>query len=141
MKKPMNVEEFQEIYNELLTLRADENEDDERTVYRPWGYYTCLYKGDCYLAKVISVASKQKLSVQSHNHRCEHWIVLEGNALVILNDKEYCLTPGESIDIALQEKHSLQNPYDTELKIMEIQKGDYLSEDDIVRYEDMYGRA
>ena len=84
---------------------------------------------------------KQKLSIQSHNHRSEHWVVLEGKALVILNDKEHYLESGDSIDIPVKAKHSLQNPYDSELKIIEVQKGDYISEDDIIRYQDCYGRV
>ena len=83
----------------------------------------------------------QKLSIQSHNHRSEHWVVLEGKALVIKDGKEFYLNAGDSIDIPLQAKHSLQNPYDEELKIIEVQKGDYISEDDIIRYEDCYGRV
>lgn len=87
------------------------------------------------------VNSGQKLSVQSHNHRSEHWIVLEGMAKAVLNGKDYLLNIGESLDIKVEEIHSLQNPYDETLKILEIQRGDLLSEDDIVRYEDIYGRA
>ena len=112
-----------------------------KTVFRPWGYYTCLAEGDGYLTKVISVSPKHKLSIQSHNHRSEHWVVLEGRALVILDGKENHLRAGQSIDIPLKAKHSLQNPYDEELRIIEVQKGDYISEDDIIRYEDAYGRV
>ena len=111
-----------------------------KTVFRPWGWYTCLSEGDGYLTKVICVLPKQKLSIQSHNHRSEHWVVLEGKAKVILDNTENFLEPGQSIDIPLKAVHSLQNPYDTDLKIIEVQKGDYISEDDIIRYEDMYGR-
>ena len=122
------------------------NEDDKshlvhKTVFRPWGWYTCLAEGEGYLTKVICVSPKQKLSIQSHNHRSEHWVVLEGQAKVILNDKDNFLQAGQSIDIPLKAKHSLQNPYDTDLKIIEVQKGDYISEDDIIRYEDVYGRV
>lgn len=112
-----------------------------KTVFRPWGYYTCMSSGAGYLTKTICVMPKQKLSLQSHNYRSEHWVVLEGKALVILDDKEYHLNPGESIDIPVQAKHSLQNPHDVELKIIEVQNGDHLSEDDIIRYQDCYGRV
>lgn len=112
-----------------------------KTVFRPWGFYTCLAEGEGYLTKVISVSPKQKLSIQSHNHRSEHWVVLEGNALVVLDGKNHYLKAGQSIDIPLKAKHSLQNPYDKELRIIEVQKGDYISEDDIIRYEDAYGRV
>ena len=112
-----------------------------KTVFRPWGYYTCMNEGDGYLTKTICVLPHQKLSVQSHNHRSEHWVVLEGQALVLLDDKKYDVYAGDSIDIPLKAKHSLQNPYEKELKIIEVQKGDYISEDDIIRYEDCYGRV
>ena len=81
------------------------------------------------------------MSVQSHNHRSEHWVVLSGNAKVVLEGKEHILSPGHSIDIAVGAIHSLQNPYDNHLEIIEVQKGEILSEDDIIRYEDMYGRV
>ena len=84
---------------------------------------------------------KQKLSIQSHNYRSEHWVVLEGKALVVLEDREYIVEAGDSIDIPVKAKHSLQNPYDNELKIIEVQKGSYISEDDIIRYNDIYGRV
>ena len=112
-----------------------------KTVFRPWGYYTCLADGEGYLTKLISVSPKQKLSIQSHNHRSEHWIVLEGDALVVLDGENHYLKAGQSIDIPLKAIHSLQNPYDKELRIIEVQKGDYISEDDIIRYEDAYGRV
>ena len=128
-----------------LYEKLKEKESDtvklHKTVFRPWGYYTCMNSGKGYLTKTICVMPKQKLSIQSHNHRSEHWVVLEGKALVILNGREYNIDAGESIDIPIQAKHSLQNPYDEELKIIEVQKGDYISEDDIIRYEDCYGRV
>ena len=126
---------------EKLKAQSIDTTKLHKTVFRPWGYYTCLNGGSGYLTKTICVMPKQKLSVQSHNHRSEHWIVLEGKALVLLDGKEYYLNSGDSIDIPLQAKHSLQNPYNEELKILEVQKGDYISEDDIIRYEDCYGRA
>ena len=133
-------QEVKKIYDKLK-----ENNSNARmvhkTVFRPWGYYTCLAEGTGYLTKIISVSPKQKLSIQSHNHRSEHWVVLEGNALVVLEDEEHYLNPGQSIDIPVQAKHSLQNPYDEEVRIIEVQKGDYISEDDIIRYEDAYGRV
>ena len=110
-------------------------------VYKPWGYYICLVSGINYLVKTICVMPKQKLSLQSHNYRAEHWIVIEGTAHIVLNEKKQILNYGDSIQIPLSAKHSLQNPYDKELKIIEIQKGEYISEDDIIRYEDSYGRV
>lgn len=133
-------QDVKKLYEKLKTTASDTTKL-HKTVFRPWGYYTCMNSGEGYLTKTICVLPKQKLSVQSHNHRSEHWVVLEGEALVLLDGKEYNVKSGESIDIPLQAKHSLQNPYDEELKIIEVQKGDYISEDDIIRYEDCYGRV
>jgi len=127
------------LYEKLKEKESDTTKL-HKTVFRPWGYYTCLNRGDGYLTKTICVMPKQKLSVQSHNHRSEHWVVLEGTALVIKGDKQYTVVEGDSIDIPIGCKHSLQNPYDKELKIIEVQKGNYISEDDIIRYVDCYGR-
>ncbi len=126
---------------EKLKANASDTTKLHKTVFRPWGYYTCMNSGEGYLTKTICVLPHQKLSVQSHNHRSEHWVVLEGTALVLLDGEKYTVNTGDSIDIPLKSKHSLQNPYDTELKIIEVQKGDYISEDDIIRYEDCYGRV
>lgn len=112
-----------------------------KTVFRPWGHYTCLNNGKGYLTKNICVFPNQKLSLQSHKHRSEHWVVLDGKALVVLNDEEFVLDAGKSIDIPVNAIHSLQNPYDEMLNVLEVQRGDILSEDDIVRYADSYGRA
>ena len=126
---------------DTLKNNNDETCKVHKTVYRPWGYYTVLGEGKGFLTKMIQVNPGQKLSVQSHNHRSEHWVVLEGTAKVVLEGKEHILSPGHSVDIAVKEIHSLQNPYDEVLKIVEVQKGDLLIEEDIVRYEDMYGRV
>ena len=136
------LDESQNVKKLYEKLKAKESDTIKlhKTVFRPWGYYTCMNSGDGYLTKTICVMPKHKLSVQSHNHRSEHWVVLEGSALVLKDGKEYNVYAGDSIDIPLGAKHSLQNPYDKELKIIEIQKGDYISEDDIIRYEDCYGR-
>lgn len=126
---------------EKLKSQSSDTTKLHKTVFRPWGYYTCMNSGEGYLTKTICVLPKHKLSVQSHNHRSEHWVVLEGTALVLRDGEEFIVNAGDSIDIPLKSKHSLQNPYDTELKIIEVQKGDYISEDDIIRYEDCYGRV
>lgn len=112
-----------------------------KTVYRPWGYYTVTGEGKGFLTKIIHVNPGQKLSVQSHNFRSEHWVVLEGKAKVVLEGKDLILSPGHSVDIPVKAIHSLQNPYEEDLKIVEVQKGDKLIEEDIIRYEDMYGRV
>ncbi|MBR1776446.1 mannose-1-phosphate guanylyltransferase/mannose-6-phosphate isomerase [bacterium] len=126
---------------DTLKKQNDNTHLVHKTVYRPWGYYTVLAEGKGFLTKMIQVNPGQKLSVQSHNHRSEHWVVLEGMAKVLLEGKEHILSPGHSIDIDVKEIHSLQNPYEETLKIIEVQKGDLLIEEDIVRYEDMYGRV
>jgi mannose-6-phosphate isomerase-like protein (cupin superfamily) len=108
---------------------------------RPWGNYTVIEEGQGFIVKIIHVNKGQRLSLQSHNHRCEHWVVLSGVAKVVLDDSVFDLSVGQSVDIPLRAKHSLQNPYESDLEILEIQMGDLLSEDDIIRYEDIYGRA
>ena len=90
---------------------------------------------------MICVFKKGQLSLQSHNYRSEHWVVLSGSARVTLDNKTFMLKPGQSIDIPVKAKHSLANPYDEDLKIMEVQKGDKLVEEDIIRYKDIYGRV
>ncbi len=136
------IDRSQDVKKLFDMLKKSENEVTllHKTIYRPWGYYTCINKGDDYLTKTICVFPNQKLSLQSHNHRSEHWIVIEGVAHVILEGKEYDVASGNSIDIPLKAKHSLQNLTNDVLKIIEVQKGDFISEDDIVRYKDIYGR-
>lgn len=110
-------------------------------VNRPWGYYKIIEQGKRYCVKVIHVNVGQKLSVQSHNYRCEHWVVACGRAKVLLNDKETILDVGQSVDIQIKAVHSLQNPFEKDLEIVELQMGEILSEDDIIRYSDIYGRV
>lgn len=138
--KKDKVQEVKQIY-ETLKQQHDNTQMVHKTVYRPWGFYTVLAQGEGFLTKLIHVNAGQKLSVQSHNHRSEHWVVLSGVAKVVLEGKDHILSPGHSVDIAVKEIHSLQNPYETDLEIVEVQKGDLLIEEDIVRYEDMYGRV
>ena len=133
-------QDVKKIY-ESLKKQNDETHKIHKTVYRPWGYYTVLAQGNGFLTKMIQVNPGQKLSVQSHNHRSEHWVVLEGKAKVVLEGKELILSPGHSVDIPVKAIHSLQNPFDDIIKIIEVQKGDLLIEEDIIRYEDMYGRV
>lgn len=116
------------------------NKEEQLTVIRPWGNYTVIDKGDGYLVKTITVNPNQKLSIQRHNHRSEHWLVLEGVATIIKGDIEFTLTAGESADIAVREIHSVQNQYTETLKILEVQRGDLLDENDIERLSDIYGR-
>ncbi len=112
-----------------------------KTVHRPWGYYTVLEEGCGFLTKCIVVNPDAKLSIQLHHHRSEHWIILEGTATVIKGNELYRLEAGTSIDIGVEEIHSLQNLDKEQLKVLEIQQGDILDENDIERLEDIYGRA
>lgn len=107
---------------------------------RPWGYFIIMGEGKDYKIKKIMVNPKKRLSLQSHNHRSEHWVVIQGNAKVILDNKEYFLKKGESLFVPQKIKHRLENPYDNPLEIIEVQNGDYLGEDDIIRFEDDYNR-
>ena len=128
------------VFDKLKEIK-DDTHLVHTTVYRPWGYYTVLNQGDGYLTKMICVSSHGQLSLQSHNFRSEHWVVLSGTARVVLDNKSYILKPGSSIDIPVKVKHSLGNPYKEELKIIEVQKGNKLVEEDIIRYKDIYGRV
>ena len=138
--KKDKAQEVKKVYEKLKEVK-DETHLVHKTVYRPWGYYTVLNQGEGYLTKMICVSKKAQLSLQSHNFRSEHWVVLEGTARVTLEDKTFMLKPGSSIDIPVKAKHSLANPYNDELKIIEVQKGDKLIEEDIIRYKDIYGRV
>ncbi len=133
-------QEVKKLYNELKE-RNDDSHKVHKTVFRPWGYYTVIQEGQGFLTKCIMVNPKAKLSLQLHHHRSEHWVVLEGKAYVVKGENAYELLPGEHIDLAIEEVHSLQNPYDEPVKILEVQRGDILDENDIERLEDMYGRA
>lgn len=133
-------QDVKKIY-ETLKKQNDNTHLIHKTVYRPWGFYTVIAQGDGFLTKIIHVNPKQKLSVQSHNHRSEHWVILSGTAKVVLGSKELILTSGHSVDIPVKAIHSLQNPYDEAVEVIEVQMGSLLIEEDIIRYEDMYGRV
>ena len=110
------------------------------TVIRPWGSYSTLYYEEGCRIKQIIVASGQKLSLQFHNQREEHWVVTKGQALVQIGDQYFDVKAGEYIHIPVGEKHRLSNNEDEDLVLIEIQMGSYLEEDDIVRLDDIYGR-
>ena len=127
---------------EALTESADsELTELPATVHRPWGTYATLKQEDGYQVKRITVAPGQKLSLQYHRKRAEHWVVTQGQALVQIGDAEFETGPGEYRYIPLGDKHRLTNIGDTELVLIEVQVGDYLGEDDICRLEDDYGRV
>jgi mannose-6-phosphate isomerase-like protein (cupin superfamily) len=108
---------------------------------RPWGSWYVLDEDTGYKVKRIHVHSGARLSYQSHAHRSEHWVVLTGQATAIIDDVEITAGPGESIDVPCGAKHRLVNNAERELIVIEVQRGAYTGEDDIVRYEDDYGRT
>jgi len=112
-----------------------------REVYRPWGKYDSIDNGERYQAKRITVKPGAKLSVQMHHHRAEHWIVVSGTAKVTNGNDTFLLTENESTYIPIGVVHALENPGMVELELIEVQSGSYLGEDDIVRFEDRYGRS
>ena len=112
-----------------------------REVYRPWGKYDSIDSGDRYQAKRITVRPGAKLSVQMHHHRAEHWIVVSGAARVTNGEKKFLLSENESTYIPVGVVHALENPGKVDLELIEVQTGSYLGEDDIVRFEDKYGRG
>ena len=111
-----------------------------RIVYRPWGHYDSMDAGERFQVKRITVKPGAKLSVQKHHHRAEHWVVVSGSAKVRIDDEEKLLSENESVFIPLGAIHSLENPGKIPLELIEVQSGSYLGEDDIVRFEDLYGR-
>ncbi len=111
-----------------------------RKVSRPWGWYDTIDKGERFQVKRITVKSGASLSLQMHHHRAEHWIVVKGTAKVTNGDKVFLLEENQSTYIPVGVKHRLENPGKTDLEMIEVQSGGYLGEDDIVRFEDHYGR-
>jgi len=112
-----------------------------RTVHRPWGTYTVLEEGPRFKIKRIMVKPGASLSLQMHHHRSEHWIVVSGMARVVNGEQEIFVNTNESTYIPAGHKHRLENPGVLDLVMIEVQSGDYLGEDDIVRFEDVYGRV
>lgn len=110
-------------------------------VYRPWGHYLSVVESNRWQVKLIKVKPGEKLSLQMHHHRSEHWVVVSGTAKVEVDNKIKMLSENESIYIPLGSKHRLSNPGKIPLTIIEVQSGSYIGEDDIVRYEDIYGRS
>lgn len=115
--------------------------DNHRRVYRPWGWYDSIDSGPRHQVKILMITPGATLSLQSHNHRSEHWIVVKGTAKVTLGDETRLVTENESVYIPLGTKHRLENPGKIPTQIIEVQTGSYLGEDDIVRYDDVYGRV
>lgn len=126
---------------ERLKAEGHPTHDIHRTVHRPWGSYTVLEEGERFKIKRIEVKPGASLSLQMHHHRSEHWVVVSGTAKVLNDDREFLLETNQSTYIEKEHRHRLENPTADPLVIIEVQSGDYLGEDDIVRFEDIYGRS
>ena len=133
-------QDVKHLYNQLKAS-GHEVHKLHRTVHRPWGDYTVLEEGDRYKIKRIVVKPGASLSLQMHHHRSEHWIVVQGMAKVVNGEKEVFVAANESIYIPAGHRHRVANPGVLPLVMIEVQSGEYLGEDDIVRFEDVYGRA
>jgi mannose-1-phosphate guanylyltransferase/mannose-1-phosphate guanylyltransferase/mannose-6-phosphate isomerase len=141
MVAPKNrVQEVKEIVSVLKKQQRSEA-NLHRKVYRPWGHYDSVDNGERHKTKRIVVKPGAKLSVQKHHHRAEHWVVVKGTALVTKGDETMLLSENESTYIPLGVVHRLENPGVIPLEMVEVQSGSYLGEDDIVRFEDKYGRT
>jgi len=134
------VQDIKKIVEHLKSNQRSEIES-HRKVFRPWGSYDSIEHGSRYQVKCIVVNPGQKLSLQMHHHRAEHWIIVNGTAKVRKGDETIILTENQSIYIPLGETHALENPGKVPLELIEVQSGSYLGEDDIVRFEDVYGRV
>mgnify|MGYP001370605555 CR=1 FL=1 len=135
-----NIQDVKQVVNYLKNEERTEW-DLHREVYRPWGKYDSIDNGERYQVKRITVKPGAKLSVQLHNHRAEHWIVVKGTAIVTNGNKTFELSENESTYIPIGVIHALENPSNLDLELIEVQSGSYLGEDDIVRFSDLYGRA
>jgi mannose-1-phosphate guanylyltransferase / mannose-6-phosphate isomerase len=133
-------QDVKKIVNQLSAEQRDEHAL-HRKVHRPWGWYDSIDQGTRFQVKRILVKPGASLSLQMHHHRAEHWIVVSGTAEVTVGDKKVMLTENQSTYIPLGQVHRLANPGKVPLEIIEVQSGSYLGEDDIVRFEDTYGRT
>jgi mannose-1-phosphate guanylyltransferase/mannose-6-phosphate isomerase len=128
----------------VVTRLKEENytqTDNHRKVYRPWGHYDSIDSGEHFQVKRIVVKPGGRLSMQMHHHRAEHWIVVSGTALVTRGEETMTLVANQSTYIPLGTKHRLENNGTVDLELIEVQSGAYLGEDDIVRFDDIYGRV
>ncbi|MDP3013308.1 MAG: mannose-1-phosphate guanylyltransferase/mannose-6-phosphate isomerase, partial [Candidatus Subteraquimicrobiales bacterium] len=137
--KKGEAQKVRDVVNKLKNENRKEA-DEHVTTYRPWGSYTVLEEGPRYKIKRIVVNPQEKLSLQMHYHRSEHWVVVKGAAKVTIGDKEIYIHENESAYVPKSTSHRLENPGNDLLEIIEVQNGDYVGEDDIVRFEDVYGR-
>ena len=119
----------------------DSSDNSPRFDRRPWGSFTVLDEGNNFKVKRIEVLPGKRLSDQKHSRRAEHWVVVQGTAKVTLDAREIIVTSGETIDIAIGAAHRVENPGTDTLVFIEVQRGSYLGEDDIIRLQDDFGRA
>jgi mannose-1-phosphate guanylyltransferase len=133
----------QDVKKVVERIRGDARHEhmNHREVYRPWGVYDSVDHGHRYQVKRITVKPGQQLSTQMHHHRAEHWVVVSGTAEVFNGEENYIVSENESTFIPIGQVHSLRNPGVIPLELIEVQSGSYLGEDDIVRFEDQYGRT
>ncbi len=134
------VQDVRKIVDRLREQKRPEG-DLHCKVFRPWGYYQSIDSGNRFQVKQIMIRPGAQISLQMHHHRAEHWTVVEGTALITCDDKTFLLRENESTFIPLGARHRLENPGKVPLRLIEVQSGTYLGEDDIVRFEDDYGRV
>lgn len=135
-----HVQKIKDLVEDIRTNGRHEHLN-QREVFRPWGSYDSIEKGQRYQVKRITVKPGEKTSLQMHHHRAEHWIVVAGTAQITIDDKTLLVSENESVYIPVGKRHALENPGKIPLELIEVQSGSYLGEDDIVRFEDRYGRC
>jgi mannose-1-phosphate guanylyltransferase/mannose-6-phosphate isomerase len=135
-----HAQDVKQVVNQLVELEHAAAEFHQ-TVHRPWGSYSILDDAEDCKVKRLVVKPGQVLSLQSHKRRSEHWTVVRGTAKVRLGDREFLLNTNESTYIPAGTRHRLENPGSDDVHVIEVQTGDYFGEDDIIRYEDIYGRS
>jgi mannose-1-phosphate guanylyltransferase len=133
------VQDIKAVVEEIKAQNRSEH-SVHRKVYQPWGYYNSIDYGERFQVKRIVVNPGAQLSLQMHHHRAEHWIVVQGTATVRCGEKTMLLAENQSTYIPLGETHQLSNPGKFPLEIIEVQSGSHLGADDIVRFQDLYGR-
>ena len=133
-------QDIKKITQDLLSKNKEEVKLHKKG-FRPWGYYQTLSEGKDFKVKRILVKPNSAISLQLHNKRSEHWVVIKGVAMIQKEEEIFELKTGESTFIPMQTKHRIMNQTDVSLEIIEVQMGSYVGEDDIVRIEDDYGRA
>src|SRR5262249_7291392 len=135
------VDQYIQVYQEVLHMHGSTSETSPMFDQRPWGSFTVLDEGNNYKVKRLEVLPGKRLSYQKHSRRAEHWFVVQGTAKVTLDDREIIVPAGKAIDIEIGSAHRVENPGNETLLFIEVQRGSYLGEDDIVRLEDDFGRA